>query len=120
MALTTEDLLKPISDDQPCGEDLEYDPEFSQMETAFEETPDQEFGDTVIEGSGPDWKTVRDLSFSLLGRTRDLRAMAYAATASLYVDGLGQFRDILGGMAGGMEQYWDGLHPEPSAVRRCG
>ena len=27
-------LLAPISEDAPCGEDLEYDPEFGELERA--------------------------------------------------------------------------------------
>ena len=59
MQLSADDLVQPISEDLPCGEDLEYDPAFQQMETMMEATDEQEFGDTVIEGSGPDWKGKR-------------------------------------------------------------
>ncbi len=53
MRLSAEELSQPISDDLPCGEDLEYDPVFQQMEVMMQTTDEQEFGDTVIPGSWP-------------------------------------------------------------------
>jgi type VI secretion system protein ImpA len=58
MRLTAKELIQPISDDLPCGENLEYDPNFQQMEAMLQSKSEQEFGDTVIAGSGPDWKGV--------------------------------------------------------------
>ena len=87
MALTLEDLIKPVSDEDPCGEDVEYDPLFVEMETMFESTPEQEYGDTIIAGSGPDWMGVRDNALALLERSRDLRALVYGALASMHTDG---------------------------------
>ena len=50
MRLSAEDLIQPVSEDLPCGEDLEYDPAFQQMEVMMQETDEQEFGDTIIPG----------------------------------------------------------------------
>ena len=55
MRLSAEELIQPISEDLPCGEDLEYDPAFQQMESMMQSKPEQEFGDTIIPGEGPDW-----------------------------------------------------------------
>jgi type VI secretion system protein ImpA len=111
MARSVEELTAPISDDDPCGADVEYDTEFQAMESAFQEKPEQEYGDTVIAGEPPDYKEVRDNAFTLLDRSRDLRPMAYAAVATLHTDGLPQFRDILKAIAVCMDQYWDEVHP---------
>ena len=112
MARTVEELTAPISGDDPCGADVEYDAEFQAMETAFQEKPEQEYGDTVIPGEPPDYKTVRDNAYSLLDRSRDLRAFTYAAVASLHTDGLPQFRDILKAIAVSLDQYWDEIYPK--------
>ncbi len=112
MAKSVEELTAPISDDDPCGADVEYDAEFQAMESAFQEKPEQEYGDTVIPGEPPDFKTVRDNAFTLLDRSRDLRPLAYAAVATLHTDGLPQFRDILAAIAVCLEQYWDSIHPQ--------
>ena len=47
MQLTAENLAQPISEDLPCGEDLEYDPAFQQMELDMQSTEEQEYGDTI-------------------------------------------------------------------------
>jgi type VI secretion system protein ImpA len=112
MALTLEDLTKPVSEEDPCGEDVEYDPLFAAMETMIEAKPDQEFGDTVIAGEGPDWQGVRDNAFALLERSRDLRAMTYGAIASMHTDGLPQFAIMMQGIQGCIDMYWENIHPE--------
>ena len=58
MRLSAKELIQPVSDDLPCGEDLEYDPAFQQLEAMLKTKSEQEFGDTVIPGTGPDWKGV--------------------------------------------------------------
>ncbi len=111
MQLSADDLVQPISEDLPCGEDLEYDPAFQQMETMMEATDEQEFGDTVIEGSGPDWKGVSEQVDELLQRTRDMRVLTYGALADLHLTGLGAFRDSLQALNDCMETYWENIYP---------
>ena len=43
-------LLAEISPDQPCGEDLEYDPTFGDLERAARGKTEQSMGDSVIPG----------------------------------------------------------------------
>ena len=111
MSLSAEELSQPVSEDQPCGEDLEYDPEFQQMETLLQTKSEQEFGDTVIPGTGPDWKGVGKQAEQLLKRTRDLRALSYAAIAQLHTSGLASFRDGLQALNDCMEKFWETIYP---------
>ncbi len=48
MRLSAKELIQPVSEDQPCGENLEYDPAFQQLEAMLQSKSEQEFGDTVI------------------------------------------------------------------------
>ncbi|MDH4020773.1 MAG: type VI secretion system protein TssA [Xanthomonadales bacterium] len=112
MRLSAEELAQPVSDDLPCGEDLEYDPVFQQMEVMMQSTDEQEFGDTVIPGSGPDWKGVAQQVDDLNGRTRDLRVLAYGALADLSLKGLKVFSESLESLNNCMEAFWDNIHPE--------
>jgi type VI secretion system protein ImpA len=111
MALSLEDLTKPVSDDDRCGEDVEYDPLFVEMETLFESKPEQEYGDTVIAGSGPDWRGVRDNAFALLERSRDLRAVVYGAIACMHTDGMPQFATMIQALQHYIDEYWEDVHP---------
>lgn len=93
--LDVEALLSEIAPDALCGDDLEYDPEFVAMEKLAQETPERQYGDTVIPAEPPDWRSVRKSALSLLERTRDLRVAVYLARASLHTDGLPGFADGL-------------------------
>jgi len=112
MQLSAKELTQPVSDDLPCGEDLEYDPAFQQMEAMLQTKSEQEFGDTVIPGTGPDWKGVGKQAADLLKRTRDLRVLSYAAISQLHTDGLAAFRDALQALNACLETFWDEIYPE--------
>ena len=115
MRLSAEELTQPISDDLPCGEDLEYDPIFQQMEVMMQSTDEQEFGDTIIPGSGPDWKGVREQVDDLNSRTRDLRVLIYGALADLHLDGLDAFSQSLQSLNSCIESFWSDIYPELDA-----
>jgi len=112
MRLSAEELTRPISDELPCGEDLEYDPVFQQMELMMQSTAEQEFGDTIIPGSGPDWKGVSQQVDDLNNRTRDLRVLTYGALADLSLKGLKAFSESLESLNACMEVFWDSIYPE--------
>jgi len=111
MRLSAEQLSQPVSDDLPCGEDLEYDPVFQEMEVMMQTTEEQEFGDTVIPGSGPDWKGVAEQVDNLNERTRDLRVLTYGALADLSLKGLKAFSDSLESLNNCIEVFWDDIYP---------
>ena len=112
MRLKVDELAQPVSGDMPCGEDLEYDPDFQQMETMLESTAEQEFGDTIIEAKGPDWKGVLTQVNALNPRTRDLRVLTYGAIADLHLNGLPEFCSSLDALNTCLETFWDEIYPE--------
>lgn len=111
MAIPIESLLTDISPDAPSGADLEYDPEFARMEKAAQETPDQDFGSTHIEGVPADWETVSSAASGILERTHDLRVATYLAQAELKLSGILGLRDGLQLITGYLEKYWDTVFP---------
>jgi type VI secretion system protein ImpA len=112
MPLSAEELIQPVSEDLPCGEDLEYDPVFQQMETMLQAKPEQEFGDTIIPAEDPDWKGVAQQVDDLLQRTRDLRVLTYAALADLHLTGLSTFATSLESLNACLEAHWENIYPE--------
>ncbi|MBI5615177.1 MAG: type VI secretion system protein TssA [Gammaproteobacteria bacterium] len=112
MSLDVESLLAPLSDETPSGENLEYDPEYIELEMAAERKPDQQFGDTIVPGEEPDWNDVANRAVSLLGRTRDLRVAIHLVQAALRNDGFPGFRDALAVIDGYLERLWDSVHPQ--------
>jgi len=115
MRLSAKELSQPVSEDQPCGEDLEYDAAFQQMEAMLQTKSEQEFGDTVIPGAGPDWKGVGEQAVDLLKRTRDLRVLSYAAISQLHTAGLAAFSDGLEALNACLETFWDNIYPQLDA-----
>ncbi|MFV2057685.1 MAG: type VI secretion system protein TssA [Thiohalomonadales bacterium] len=104
-------LLKEVSTELPCGKDLEYDPEFGEMERATQGKPEQQIGTTIIETQEADWPAAKDKAISILGRTKDLRAAVYLAQSLLHIEGMAGFRDGLALIQGLLEQYWETVHP---------
>ncbi len=111
MRISADELSQPLSDDQPCGEDLEYDAAFQAMETALQSQDAQEMGDSSTEAQGPDWQTVGSNALDLLGRTRDMRVLVNLAMAGLNTDGLPAFHQALVALNNCMDSLWEPLHP---------
>ncbi len=107
-----EELLTEITGAAPCGEDLEYDPAFAEMEKLAQETPERQYGDTIIPTEPPDWRGVRKAALALFERTRDLRVALYLTQSLLRVDGLAGFADGLALVDGLIERYWDTVYPQ--------
>ncbi|MDV6033365.1 MAG: type VI secretion system protein TssA [Phycisphaera sp. RhM] len=107
-----ETLLAPISDDEPCGPDLEYDAEFGEMERAAQSTAEQQYGDTVVAAEPPDWKDVKKRAEALLSRTKDMRVVAMLARATLNQDGVIGFSHALHLLRSYLETFWETVHPE--------
>lgn len=110
--LDVESLLSEITADAPCGEDLEYDSQFVEMEKLSQGTPERQYGDTIIPGEPPDWRGVGKAALDLLERTRDLRVAVYLTRALLNTDGLAGFADGLALLEGLIERHWDLVYPQ--------
>jgi type VI secretion system protein ImpA len=104
-------LLNEVSPDSPCGENLEYDPQFGEMERAAVGKPEQQFGDTVVSAEEPKWKDVQKLALELLTRTKDLRIAAELARSELALSGFIEFLTSLDLICGYVERYWESVHP---------
>jgi type VI secretion system protein ImpA len=80
--LDVETLLAPISTEQPCGADLEYDPDMLALQQAAAGKPERAVGDTVIAAQEPEWREVASRSEALLRRTKHLGVAVQLARAS--------------------------------------
>jgi type VI secretion system protein ImpA len=106
-----EGLLAELAPEEPCGEDLEYDPEFGALERVARGRPEQQVGDTLISAEEPDWSDVRKRALALFGRTKDLRVAVLLTDALIRTDGWAGFRDGLSLVAGLLTRYWEGVYP---------
>lgn len=112
VALDVEKWLVPVSDDEPGGGDLEYDPDFQALERLATGRPEQQIGSTIVPAEPPDWRAVRAKAMELLERTRDLRVALVLTRALLAVEGLPGFADGLRYLHGLLERHWEHVHPQ--------
>lgn len=110
--IDVEKLLRPISDAEPCGPNLEYDAAFTELERAGQGTPEQQYGDTIIPAVEPEWNVVFKDAIELLERTKDLRVTIHLVRAALRGEGLAEFCDALVLLSGLVQQNWPTIHPQ--------
>jgi type VI secretion system protein ImpA len=106
--INVEDLLKPISDDKPCGEDFTYHPAFQNLETLSRGKPETQFSPA----EEPDWKEVREAAIDVLNQSKHLSASVILTGALLKLDGLAGLRDGLAVVRGLTEKYWAEVYPK--------
>lgn len=105
-------FLTDIEADAPCGPNLEYDPEFLELEQAVLGKPEVQYGDTITPAVPPEWKVVKRLALGLLGRSRDLRVAVSLSRALLALEGMPGLANGLSLIQRLLEQHWDSVHPQ--------
>ena len=109
------DLLTSHGDDEPSGENLEYDPAFIALELAAQPGEERQIGDNVIAAEEADHAEVLAQANDVLGRSHDLRAAVFAAHSLLRTKGFPGFAEATGYIRGVLEQFWDTCHPQLDA-----
>lgn len=104
--------LEPRSDESPSGENLEYDPAFTELEIAAQPGEERQMGDEVVAAEEQDWGDVETKSLAVMDQSHDLRAAIYLAEAVLHTKGLPAFASSLGYVKSLLEDFWDTCHPE--------
>lgn len=113
--LDVNQLVTPLDGDSPSGENLEYEPEFGELERAAQGTDEHVMGDEVVAAQEADWSAVLDQTRELLGRTRDLRIAVLLTRAALNQHGPEGLADGTAVIRGLLEQQWDTVHPQLDA-----
>jgi len=108
-----DDLLNPISGDNPSGKNLRYDPVYDKIKEARREEDDAPQGEWTHERKVADWKQVIKLaSEALAAKSKDLQIAVWLTEAALRTEG---FPGLLAGLKllrGLVENFWDTLYPE--------
>jgi type VI secretion system protein ImpA len=106
--IVAEELLKPITEEAPCGEDLSYEASLQELETMARGKEETQFSPA----EPPDWKKLCARCLELFARSKDLRIATTLALASLELDGLPGFRESLSLLKGLLERYWPTFYPQ--------
>lgn len=115
MDINVESLLLEFDGDSACGNDLEYDPDFIELDTISKPKEEQQVGNSVLAGEDVDFSKVGTLALGILERSKDLRAAVFLAEACLHTSGFVPFERVLAYIHGAVEQYWACVHPELDA-----
>lgn len=105
-------LLRTLSEEEPCGANLEYDLAFFELEQAAVDKPEVQYGDTITPAVPPEWKVVKKLSLDLFERTRDLRVAVPLLRSLLSLHGLPGFADGAQLIQQLVSTRWDHVHPQ--------
>lgn len=109
--LALERYLKEIAPGSPCGENVEADPGFADLERETKGTPERQIGDSIIPAKEADWKRVRDLAFPLLERSRDIQVTMHLTCALVHTDGYDGLDFGLTLIKDYLQRYWDEIYP---------
>lgn len=109
-------LLTPVHDNAPCGELLEYAPEFIDVQNLISGRGDEQFGELVIPAEHPDWASVEAKSIELLRYTKDIRLVITLTRAWTETYGLDGYARGVGVVAELLERYWDDVYPTMGAA----
>lgn len=104
-------LAEPVSEQSPCGVDLEYDGDFLALSQAVVGKPEQQFGKKVIPAVEPEWRAAEQMATKLLGRTKDIRVVDWLILAATHIHGVAGFASGVDLMLKLCERYWDDVHP---------
>lgn len=105
-------LLQSKSEEEPSGEDLEYDLDFIELTIAATHGEEQQIGEEFLEAEGPDYKEVREKANSILEQSHDIRAAVFLAEAELVLGGLPGFASMTTYVSRCLDDYWDTCHPQ--------
>ncbi len=105
--MSVDEFLTPVSPDHPCGEDIAYDPELQELETALQGKPETQFS----AAEEPNWNDINSRATKLFARSKNLRVAMALILSSLQREGLPGFRDGLRLLRELIENYWQDVYP---------
>jgi type VI secretion system ImpA family protein len=107
-----EELLAPVSEDAPTGPDLAYDPERGTIEQAFESSVSIDTSGETVEGAEIDWRPIVGLIEQQSTQTKDVWLAVYLCRAGARSGKIDLVESGAQYLAGLLERYWEGVHPQ--------
>lgn len=106
-AAVIDDLLAPISEERPAGEDITLLPEWTALNEARRSDP-------IVGRENADWPLIQRLvTDALAHKSKHLLLGVWLMEANIKLDGFPGLRDSARLLRGLIEKYWDlGLYPE--------
>ena len=102
-----QELLNPISEENPCGVEISYDPQFLALDTLIAGKPETQFS----AAEEPDWRAIREACVELFRRAKNLRVGVALCLALVNLEGASGLRSGLTLLRGLLERYWPHFYP---------
>lgn len=106
-------VLAPISNEDPCGADLSFSPEFDRIQEARRaDDPTVDYGEWQVALKQAEWPTVTASCADLLQtRSKDLRLASWLAEAEVKVRGLSGLCDGIEIISCLIQRFGSEVHP---------
>ena len=104
--------LSPISDEQPSGASLEYDPEYAVLAARLVPKAEVQYGQFKSSGNEPEWKEIERDCRRLLLRSKDIGVLIWFARSRTRQAGA---QGLLGGLSALQqvcEHFAASVHPQ--------
>ncbi len=112
MALDLDQLLAPVSEDEPSGPDLAYDSGRQEIEQAFETSISIDSSGAEAQASDVDWRRIIDSIATQSAQTKDVWLAVYLCRAGALSGNLETVEIGAKYLAGLLETYWPSVHPQ--------
>lgn len=114
--IDVETLLKPVSEELPCGPDQRYERAYLDVLRISEGEPEVEMAKPggekfIVPAKEPNWREVQDGCIAVFAKSKDLRIAMLLTLASLRTSGYPGLRDGLALVHGLVTQWWDKFYP---------
>ena len=113
------DLVRPISEAEPCGKSLEdtdtlaaFDAYELFGQATLDIERDRDGKEIKRKNRPPDWGEIRQRSLDALATSKDLRLLAYLGSALLRTSGILAFNETVAVASSWLEAYWAQVYPQ--------
>lgn len=105
-------LTKPVSAEQPCGPDPEYDPEYLLLFSRAAPQAEAQYGDFVSTPEAVNWPEIERDARRLLTRSKDIRVLILLLRSRIQQAGAQGLAEMLTQLAELSVIWSDALHPQ--------
>lgn len=105
-------LSDPISAECPCGQDLEYDPEYLLLFTRAAPREEAQYGDFVSTPETINWAELERDARRLLTRSKDIRILVILLRCRIQQAGARGLAEVLTQLETLCSMYPDTIHPQ--------
>jgi type VI secretion system ImpA family protein len=86
--MNIEEMASPLAGENPAGDNMEYDAEYTELELLASGAPGAQIGEASVVGLEPNWRKLNENCLHLWGKTRDLRVASYLLVSETVLHGL--------------------------------